>query len=326
MAKLISIIVPVYNTSAYLRRCLDSLLNQTYHNIEIIVINDGSTDSSAELCNRYAESHPGKIFLLHTENKGLSAARNLGLSIAKGDYVGFVDSDDWCEPEMFQRLYDITDKQHADMGSCAVLEDFGDTKIENNIYKCTYSNDCATMLQELLVNPNVYGYAWNKLFRRSSIGTLRFDEKLMSCEDFDFCVNFALNIRKAVHSEAKLYHYRQHSASMTGIMAYSSRKLSVIDVYERILPIYAQHAPHLLSIVRKNLLKIYINVHGRTINSHVNDSALRQRLIKGIQKYYAVVMRDKYVTIPEKINIFLSSKFPGLLLSLKQCFLKIKRR
>ena len=326
MTDLISIVVPVYNTSVYLPKCLDSLLNQTYPNIEIIVVNDGSTDNSAEVCNQYAKNHPNKIIVQHTVNRGLSAARNRGIDIAKGDYIGFVDSDDWCEPDMFQYLYDIIEEHHANMSSCGILEDFGDTKIITRESGHKSSNDCPGILREILVNPSVCGYAWNKLFKRSSIGTLRFDEQLMSCEDLDFCVKFALMNKTAVYGESKLYHYRQHNASMTGIMNYSPRKLSVIDVYERILPIYAQHAPHLLSIVRQNLLKIYINVLGRTINSNVNNEELTQRLRKGIRNYYDQVVNDKSVAISERLNIVLSKMFPGLMLSFKQCILKITRR
>ncbi len=101
---MISVIVPVYNTKAYLKRCIDSLLQQTYQDMEIILVDDGSTDGSGELCDSYADRHES-IRVLHKENGGSSSARNLGLDNARGDYIGFVDSDDYVDPDMYERLY-----------------------------------------------------------------------------------------------------------------------------------------------------------------------------------------------------------------------------
>lgn len=100
---MISIIVPVYNVELYIHQCIDSIISQTYRDIEILLIDDGSTDKCGNICDEYARIDP-RIRVFHTQNKGLSAARNLGLREAKGDYIGFVDSDDWIEPNMFEVL------------------------------------------------------------------------------------------------------------------------------------------------------------------------------------------------------------------------------
>ena len=100
---MISIIVPVYRVEPYLRQCIESILGQTYRDIEVLLIDDGSPDHSREICDEYAEKD-GRVRVFHTENRGLSAARNLGLQEAKGEYIGFVDSDDWIEPEMYEVL------------------------------------------------------------------------------------------------------------------------------------------------------------------------------------------------------------------------------
>ena len=100
---MISVIVPVYNVEPYLRKCLDSIIGQTYKDLEIIIIDDGSTDCSGKICDEY-EERDGRLKVFHTENKGLSAARNLGLDNATGDWIGFVDSDDWIEPDMYEVL------------------------------------------------------------------------------------------------------------------------------------------------------------------------------------------------------------------------------
>lgn len=322
---LISVVVPVYNTSAYLPKCLDSLLKQTYSNIEIVVINDGSTDASPSICNEYAEKFPDKIKVYHTENRGLSAARNKGMKLAHGSYIGFVDSDDWCEPEMYQELYENVIEHNAEMSSCAPIEDFGkQTSIEKHRHSWC-SSTTEELLGELLLNASVYGYAWNKLFKRASLLPLSFDEALTSCEDLDFCVRYALNLNsnKAVHSINPLYHYRQHASSMTGISGYSPRKLSVIAAYENILPIYEKHAAKHIARVRKNLLKIYINVLGRALISDVSDKALYKKLNEGIQAHWTMVLNDKSTSVLTKINIILSRQFPRLALRCKQLILKL---
>ncbi len=101
---LISVIVPVYNVEKYMERCVDSILRQTYTNIEIILVDDGSTDASSRLCDEYA-ARDGRIKVVHKENGGLSDARDAGLAVAEGDYIGYVDSDDWIEPDMYELMH-----------------------------------------------------------------------------------------------------------------------------------------------------------------------------------------------------------------------------
>ena len=163
-SKSISIIVPVYNTSAYLEKCIDSLLNQTYRNLEIILVNDGSTDNSGEICHRYAHIDP-RVIVLYEENAGLSAARNLGLSVAKGDYIAFVDSDDYCDSCMFAEMIDEAEKNTVDIviaGSYyikdAVLE-------EHEYFPNNQLIDIDTVRHYLLTD-QIGSQAWSKLFKK----------------------------------------------------------------------------------------------------------------------------------------------------------------
>ena len=114
----VSVIVPVYNQEKRLHRCMDSLVNQTLDSIELIVINDGSTDKSLKVLNEYKEKYPKKIKLITRENKGISITRNEGLSIAKGKYVGFVDSDDYVELDMYEKLYNKVEQEKCDIVIC----------------------------------------------------------------------------------------------------------------------------------------------------------------------------------------------------------------
>ncbi len=107
MDELISVIVPVYKVEDYLSRCVDSILSQTYRNIEVILVDDGSPDKCGEICDRYAQHDP-RVRVIHKENGGLSDARNAGIEIAQGQYISFIDSDDWVHPEFLESLYQLT--------------------------------------------------------------------------------------------------------------------------------------------------------------------------------------------------------------------------
>ena len=135
--KLISIIIPVYKTEQYLKRCVDSVLNQTYQELECILVDDGSPDEAGKICDEYKKKD-ARIKVIHKENGGLSSARNAGLDIAKGDYIGFVDSDDFIHPQMYEMLVDVLEKTESGMSccestSCQVNESIAKTsyKIEN---------------------------------------------------------------------------------------------------------------------------------------------------------------------------------------------------
>ena len=167
MNKLISIIIPVYNVSTYLDRCLNSITNQTYRNLEIILINDGSTDKSGRICDAWASKDP-RIKVLHTSNQGIAAARNCGLHIAHGDYIGFADPDDWVEPDMFEKLAGSLEQYNADIAICGFEEKWPDY----SVLKVSESFRCYTKeeaLRELILDRNMQNYAWNKLFRRKCV-------------------------------------------------------------------------------------------------------------------------------------------------------------
>lgn len=172
----ISVIVPVYNVEPYLRKCVDSILAQTLPGIEIILVDDGSTDGSGFVCDEYARNNE-RIRVIHKENGGLSSARNAGLDAAKGEYVAFVDSDDCIAPEMYQRLLCALQESKADLSICGYqkVKAPGAQGVAN-----TYA--CETMtgmqaIEKLYTNDYVYfTIAWNKLFKHSIFDSLRFPQ------------------------------------------------------------------------------------------------------------------------------------------------------
>lgn len=203
----ISIIVPIYNTQEYLPRCFDSLLNQTFKDIEIIAVDDGSTDSSPVILDGYA-SKSTRIKAIHTENKGVSAARNLALSVAVGDYVGFVDSDDWVEPNMFSFLYENAVKNDSDVVVC------GCYPLNHGKKKKKFSGRGA-LLEMFDANGLMQGFSCTRLIKRTVLGKLRYDETLRCYEDLVFFYYLFKQCRDVYWYDVPLYHYEVNPNSAT---------------------------------------------------------------------------------------------------------------
>lgn len=191
----LSIIVPVYKAEAYLNRCVDSLLAQTLENYEIILVNDGSPDASQAMIDTYVSRFPEKIRALEISNGGQGRARNFGIGIARGEYLGFVDSDDWIEPDMYARMVALADTEAADVVVCALEARYEDGRRE---YLPAWREG---------VPIAAAGSSSNKLFRRSAVGEIRFPEGLWY-EDFDFSAKLLMKSRKTVYIPEPLYLYR----------------------------------------------------------------------------------------------------------------------
>ena len=204
----ISVIVPVYNSEKYLPKCLDSLINQTFNDIEIICVNDGSTDSSAEILNHYAEKYD-KIKIITQRNQGISSARNTGIEHAAGEYISFVDSDDFADETMYENLIKYLPQELI----CFEAQVFPfDSK--NPLQKMIINNKKGVhkITDKIIQNTNIY--LWNKLFKTSIIkdNNIRFPNGLIF-EDFPFVWEYMLSIKNVCYVNKKYYFYRQHSSS-----------------------------------------------------------------------------------------------------------------
>ena len=213
MDELISVIVPVYNVEKYLERCVDSIRKQTYSNIEILLVDDGSTDSCYEIIKRLEKEDP-RIRSFHQENGGLSAARNTGIDNAKGEYIAFVDSDDYIHPRMLEILYSNLIDFRADLSICDLywIHDGEETKeyVENN----THVFEGIDVLHRLIGDELVSVVAWNKLYKASifkklryPIGKLHEDEYILH-EVYSQCL-------RTVYTDAKLYYYIKRQGSIS---------------------------------------------------------------------------------------------------------------
>lgn len=219
MRKLVSVIVPVFNVDKYLRKCLDTILNQSYCNLEIILVNDGSTDNSRSICEEY-QKKDSRIVLVNQINAGLSAARNAGIRISHGSYIGFVDSDDYICLNMYERLVETLEEKDADIVECMVQNVTTDNEERVANDNITYREMSGKeALKELMqgrekIHP-IYA-VWSKLFKREIIENLKFPQGEIH-EDYFYDALAFLRCKKYVMISSKLYCYRKRPNSITSV-------------------------------------------------------------------------------------------------------------
>lgn len=207
---MISIIIPVYKTERFIDRCIKSVVNQTYENIEILLIDDDSPDNCPQICDEWAKKDD-RITVFHIENKGVSNARNIGIANAQGEYIGFVDSDDYIEDDMFELLLDNMKKENADISMCSYCHnDVMPEKNSNNISLLMHNE----LMQNIVSGEYAYGFLWNKLYKRDAIGDV-YMPALSYSEDMVFNYYVMKNADRMVISDAVKYHYNVNDASAT---------------------------------------------------------------------------------------------------------------
>lgn len=237
----VSIIVPVYNAQNTLPRCIDSVLKQTYRDFELLLVDDGSKDDSGAICDAYA-AKDGRITVFHIENSGVSTARNTALDHARGEYLQFLDSDDWITPDAAQRLVHAAQEHSTDM----VISDFYRVVDDRVSIKGDIEDDAVLSREEfashMMENPAdfYYGVLWNKLYRRAIIEEhhLRMDPSISWCEDFLFNLEYIRYADRFYALRAPLYYYVKTKGSLVNqgvnITATIQMKLTVFEYYNQL--------------------------------------------------------------------------------------------
>lgn len=242
MNPLISIILPIYNTASYLSKCIESLLNQTYKNLEIICIDDGSDDGSEIILDKYAEID-SRIKAIHKRNGGESSARNIGLQKMSGQYVGFVDCDDWVEPDMYENLLLKAIENKVDIVASTWYCDHENTseKILNRLPVLEEVFDRERLLNYIYKRDDYRGFAymWDKLYKRELFydtgGSLMlFDEDLELGGDVIYLAKLALNCKQAAYINKAFYHYNQRAISGCHTQNLKKRE-DWIEAYRRLI-------------------------------------------------------------------------------------------
>lgn len=210
----VSVIIPVYNTAPHLRRCLDSVCNQTLENIEIVCVDDGSTDNSKEILQQYKESD-SRVCVITQQHKGIAAARNAGLQCVTGQYIGFVDSDDWIEPDMFALAYSTAQREHVDIVAWGYSLDLLTEQKAIKDKKQTGFQNTEQLLCAILSEGSYRDFLWNKLFSKNFVfgKKLSFDETLAVMEDRYFVFKAALAGGTLFYVPEIMYHYQRDKGS-----------------------------------------------------------------------------------------------------------------
>lgn len=221
---MISVIVPIYNVKDYLIPCIESIINQTFTDLEIILVDDGSTDGCSEICDKYQETD-SRILVIHKENEGLVSARKAGLKAAHGSYIAYVDGDDWIEPIMYEHMYQELCRQDADIVMCGRYEDTGKISREvfHGIPEGRYGKEelINYVYPQMIVGDDFYEWMifpglWDKLFRRKCVEMFQYmvDNRITMGEDAACTYPCLLNADSIYIIHQCLYHYRQTTSSM----------------------------------------------------------------------------------------------------------------
>ena len=233
MSKLISVIVPVYNVEKYLEKCVSSIVNQTYKNLEIMLVDDGSTDSSGKMCDEFAKKDD-RIKVIHKPNGGLSDARNSALKIAKGDYIGFVDSDDYIADDMFETLCDLMEDNNSDISIVSFYEIYNNKLIGVRDSKELENMTKLEAMKELLIDSKIQSYAWNKLFKRELFDGLEFPTG-KNFEDIATTLLLFERANKVTLLEEPKYYYLRRDDSIVGVRNYKTYTDYLEVIYDKYL-------------------------------------------------------------------------------------------
>lgn len=304
MSDLISVIIPVYNSEAVLESCLSSLFSQTYTNFEIILIDDGSSDASLKICEKYAKEYSNVFALRQAENKGPSSARNLGIEASHGDYIAFVDSDDQIAPQYLETLLTNIKNSGADISAVSYQIVKRGKQPKQNKDNKTLSFSSNEAIADLLYQNRLDSSQCCKLYRKSVIEKIRFDERISVYEDLLFVYQAFCNCNKIVWSDQKLYYYfKQDNGQMDRV---SPMTLDAFEVMEQIKSDIAQRNPLLLGAIENRTISVSFNILKLLARSKRHNKDIEDICWSNIKALRKSNFFDHNVRIKNKLGIIVS--------------------
>ena len=304
--ELISVIVPVYNSRPYLKKCFKSIINQSYQCLEIILVDDGSTDGSSELCDELCQCDE-RVRVIHKKNGGTGSAKNAGLAAARGVYIALVDSDDWIEPEMYRSLKELMDREQAQIGVCGIqkVNETGQKSYynENLDEKTVFSRDAA--LNELPKNERITNSMCNKLFHVETIKDLKMNEGI-AYDDNPFVPQCIARANRIAYTAEPFYCYYQRQDSVSR-KAFSVREFDRVKADRLRLEFYHEFFPQCESAAAiayiGSGLKVYYQSNGNT-SLKEKRAQLRREMREAIENYPNLPFSGKQRA---KVKLFLLS-------------------
>ncbi len=300
MSEKISVIIPVYKVQDYLPKCIESVLGQTYQNLEIILIDDGSPDQCGAICDAYA-AKDARIHVIHKENEGVARARNDGIAYATGDYISFIDSDDWIAKDAYELLYQGLKEYGADccVGGCVtVIEKDGTLKAKKNQYQPVFCETSTEAMKRVLLNGSA---VWNRLFKREVFEEIRFPADRIN-DDEVVALHAYAECEKIVFLDRDTYYYRIRQNSIT-TSGFSRRDMDYYYNSRENLAFVSEVRPELRECAEfkymKAMLYCYINL--RKIKKDPETEELKKSLRKDIKKHRKAAWKNQYMSLPLKI-------------------------
>lgn len=271
---LISVIVPVYKVEEYLDRCVQSIVDQTYRNLEIILVDDGSPDNCGCLCDAWAEKD-SRIKVIHKENGGGAQARNIGLDCAKGEYIGFVDSDDFIHPEMYRYLHEMIQKTQSDVAECGYYLTEDDIFLQEEVEEEVHVFNTEEALKENIRDHICRQLMWNKLYKRETVGGTRMVEG-KSIDDEFFTYRVLARANSIAVGKQVMYAYRQQQESIMH-QKYSIKWLAAIEAKCCRYKLIQEKFPRLVHECAINLAFSCL-YHGQLALIHLKEPEKQQAL------------------------------------------------
>ena len=315
--ELISVIINVYNGEKYIKKCLDSVISQTYKDLEILIINDGSIDNTLSICESYKDK---RIKIITTENSGLSMSRNVGLDKAKGDYIYFVDADDFIELDTIEYLYNLCKKYEVPIATCKYLEISDYNYTLNNVEEKINIVSSKEFLKDVLLLKNKAVSTWNKLLKKELFDNLRFENRIIN--DMAFTHKLIMKVDKIACSNQIKYFYLRHKESITAQKSSTERLIDIYNVYidrynyiNKIYPNLIENNVTVLKIIIELYLKNNTELE-KYLNKHNAIKLYKQVFTIKVLKYN-IGIREKIKILLFRINPKFNKKMVGIYLSLR---------
>ena len=326
MEPLVSVIIPVYNVLPYLREALDSVINQTYKNLEILVVDDGSTDGSGDVCDEYLSDH--RVIVIHQENRGLSGARNTALDRMTGEYVAFLDSDDTFMPEMIEKMLEAMIRNRTDISICEYITCYARKSIYSNMSRRArrgsfYKENVLTNKEalNLLIVDKISWTVWNKIYKRHIWENTRFPEgenyedMQVMCQIFGCC-------QKVLIIPESLVLYRKRPASITATFS-DKNVLDHLHATQIVEKYIIEHSPAVFSEESKLLFQErnarFLSVLYAQLLFYSNSCGIKEQIQKeALLKWN--LLGKKIKLFHSKITCFLFINIPGLILPTQACW------
>ena len=299
---LVSVIIPIFKVEKYLNRCVNSVITQQYKNIEIILVDDGSPDGCPALCDQWAERDK-RIKVIHKQNGGLSDARNAGIDVSKGEFIVFIDSDDWVSIEYISSLYQAMENTNADICECEIIKTNNsildeDDEIASN--PICYSPEEA--LNFLIQDKMFHQYVWNKIYKRCCLTGIPFVKGKVNEDEFWTYQVFG-KAKKIVKIQKKLYYYFQRPESIMGSV-YGLKRLDVLEAKIERQKYIETNFPRLSSVSKANLLQSCI-YSGQMILLYMKGSEYNTAITIVKQAFKEAAQQSVKLPIPMKQKIWI---------------------